>query len=124
MSTAESPEVTDVFVVGAGPVGLVAGCELARRGVRVRVIDKLTQPTGRCGLVVGLECRDPTAAGSPVRILNQPSCLLVVAAAERVRTTTSRRVRGWDRGWVAPRVGVELVGGPAIPGSVVGRCRR
>ncbi len=45
MSTAETPQVTDVFVVGAGPVGLVAGCELARRGVRVRVIDKLAQPT-------------------------------------------------------------------------------
>jgi 2-polyprenyl-6-methoxyphenol hydroxylase-like FAD-dependent oxidoreductase len=36
---------TDVLVVGAGPVGLVAGSELARRGVRVRVIDKLAQPT-------------------------------------------------------------------------------
>jgi len=35
----------DVIVVGAGPVGLVAGCELARRGVNVRVIDKLAQPT-------------------------------------------------------------------------------
>ena len=35
----------DVLVVGAGPVGLVAGAELTRRGVRVRVIDKLTQPT-------------------------------------------------------------------------------
>jgi 2-polyprenyl-6-methoxyphenol hydroxylase-like FAD-dependent oxidoreductase len=35
----------DVLVVGAGPVGLVAASELARRGVRVRVIDKLTQPT-------------------------------------------------------------------------------
>jgi 2-polyprenyl-6-methoxyphenol hydroxylase-like FAD-dependent oxidoreductase len=35
----------EVLVVGAGPVGLVAGAELARRGVRVRVIDKLTQPT-------------------------------------------------------------------------------
>ncbi len=34
-----------VLVVGAGPVGLVAGAELARRGVRVRVIDKLTHPT-------------------------------------------------------------------------------
>jgi 2-polyprenyl-6-methoxyphenol hydroxylase-like FAD-dependent oxidoreductase len=34
-----------VLVVGAGPVGLVAGAELARRGVRVRVIDKLAQPT-------------------------------------------------------------------------------
>jgi len=35
----------EVIVVGAGPVGLVAGCELARRGVRVRVIDKLPRPT-------------------------------------------------------------------------------
>jgi 2-polyprenyl-6-methoxyphenol hydroxylase-like FAD-dependent oxidoreductase len=34
-----------VLVVGAGPVGLVAGAELARRGVRVRVIDKLALPT-------------------------------------------------------------------------------
>ncbi|WAJ45900.1 FAD-dependent monooxygenase [Mycobacterium sp. Aquia_216] len=42
MSTAANP---DVMVVGAGPVGLVAGCELARRGIRVRVIDKLAQPT-------------------------------------------------------------------------------
>ncbi len=30
----------DVLVVGAGPVGLTAACELARRGVTVRIIDK------------------------------------------------------------------------------------
>src|SRR5271155_665313 len=42
MSTTPNP---DVIVVGAGPVGLVAGCELARRGIRVRVIDTLAQPT-------------------------------------------------------------------------------
>ncbi|OBK24991.1 FAD-dependent monooxygenase [Mycobacterium asiaticum] len=40
-----TPASTDVLVVGAGPVGLVAACELARRGVSVRVIDKLAQPT-------------------------------------------------------------------------------
>src|SRR5580704_6096024 len=42
MTTNQNP---DVLVVGGGPVGLVAGAELARRGVRVRVIDKLAQPT-------------------------------------------------------------------------------
>src|SRR5271168_5302405 len=42
MSINQNP---DVIVVGAGPVGLVAGCELARRGVGVRVIDKLAEPT-------------------------------------------------------------------------------
>src|SRR5271166_4247045 len=41
----DGPDVLNVLVVGGGPVGLVAGCELARCGVGVRVIDKLTQPT-------------------------------------------------------------------------------
>ena len=32
--------VTDVLVVGAGPTGLTLACDLARRGIAVRVIDK------------------------------------------------------------------------------------
>ena len=36
---------TPVLVVGAGPVGLLLACELARRGVAARVIDKLPRPT-------------------------------------------------------------------------------
>ena len=34
----------DVLVVGAGPVGLTATIELARRGVRCRIIDQLAEP--------------------------------------------------------------------------------
>ncbi|MGW3008146.1 FAD-dependent monooxygenase [Streptomyces sp. NPDC001219] len=34
----------DVLVVGAGPVGLTAACELRRRGVRCRVVDRLSAP--------------------------------------------------------------------------------
>ena len=40
------------MVVGAGPTGLVAGCELARRGVPVRVIDKLAAPTDESRAIV------------------------------------------------------------------------
>ncbi|KJY41580.1 monooxygenase [Streptomyces sp. NRRL B-1568] len=34
----------DVLVVGAGPTGLLAACELLRRGVRVRIVDRAHRP--------------------------------------------------------------------------------
>jgi 2-polyprenyl-6-methoxyphenol hydroxylase-like FAD-dependent oxidoreductase len=40
--------VADVLVVGAGPVGLTLACELARHGVRCRIIDKLSTPLPFC----------------------------------------------------------------------------
>ncbi|MCP2256608.1 2-polyprenyl-6-methoxyphenol hydroxylase [Streptoalloteichus tenebrarius] len=42
---------TDVLVVGGGPVGLLLGCELARRGVTTRVIERrpVRTPTGARG---------------------------------------------------------------------------
>lgn len=35
---------TDVLVVGGGPTGMMAACELLRRGVRVRIIDRAETP--------------------------------------------------------------------------------
>jgi 2-polyprenyl-6-methoxyphenol hydroxylase-like FAD-dependent oxidoreductase len=32
-----------VLIVGAGPTGLTLACDLARRGVRCRIIDKATE---------------------------------------------------------------------------------
>jgi 2-polyprenyl-6-methoxyphenol hydroxylase-like FAD-dependent oxidoreductase len=39
-------DYADVLVVGAGPVGLLLACELARRGASFRLIDRLAAPTG------------------------------------------------------------------------------
>jgi len=45
LPSAGDPTTAKVLVVGAGPVGLVMACELARRGVPIRVIDALPAPT-------------------------------------------------------------------------------
>ncbi|MFI1188976.1 FAD-dependent monooxygenase [Streptomyces californicus] len=37
-------DVTDVLVVGAGPTGLVLACDLARRGIAVRIVDRSPAP--------------------------------------------------------------------------------
>ncbi|MEU8774964.1 FAD-dependent monooxygenase [Streptomyces sp. NPDC048606] len=38
-----TPADVDVLVVGAGPTGLLAACELLRRGVRVRIVDRAAE---------------------------------------------------------------------------------
>jgi 3-(3-hydroxy-phenyl)propionate hydroxylase len=43
-ATAAKASDLDVLVVGAGPTGLLTAVELLRRGIRVRVIDRATEP--------------------------------------------------------------------------------
>jgi 2-polyprenyl-6-methoxyphenol hydroxylase-like FAD-dependent oxidoreductase len=51
-AAADNKHSQDVLVVGAGPVGLVAACELARQCARVRLIDLLDEPDRESRAVV------------------------------------------------------------------------
>src|SRR5580698_5944348 len=42
----------DVFIVGAGPVGMTVASELARYGVSVRIVDKAAQRTDKSKALV------------------------------------------------------------------------
>ncbi|MBT0769510.1 FAD-dependent monooxygenase [Kineosporia sp. J2-2] len=57
--TATTTMVNDaeVLVVGAGPAGLTQAIELARRGIRVRVVDRREQPSGQADKAIGIHCR-------------------------------------------------------------------
>ena len=56
MDAAAPIRTTDVLIVGAGPTGLVLALWLARRGVRVRVIDKTAQ-AGTTSRAVAVQAR-------------------------------------------------------------------
>ncbi|RZU76636.1 2-polyprenyl-6-methoxyphenol hydroxylase-like FAD-dependent oxidoreductase [Micromonospora kangleipakensis] len=48
---------TDVLIVGAGPTGLTAAVELARRGIECRVIEKQATPPAQADKAIGIHCR-------------------------------------------------------------------
>ncbi len=54
---ADVHRTTDVLVVGAGPTGLTAAVELARRGIDCLVIDKQATPPGHADKAIGVHCR-------------------------------------------------------------------
>jgi 2-polyprenyl-6-methoxyphenol hydroxylase-like FAD-dependent oxidoreductase/heme-degrading monooxygenase HmoA len=54
---ARTRAASEVLVVGAGPAGLTAGIELARRGIAVRVVDKRPEASTQADKAIGIHCR-------------------------------------------------------------------
>src|SRR4051812_33306835 len=53
---AHPSEPPEILVVGAGPVGLTMACELARHGVRCRIVDSSPGPTDQ-SRALGIQAR-------------------------------------------------------------------
>jgi 2-polyprenyl-6-methoxyphenol hydroxylase-like FAD-dependent oxidoreductase/heme-degrading monooxygenase HmoA len=56
-SATRAARASEVLVVGAGPTGLTAAVELARRGIAVRVVERREQPQAQADKAIGIHCR-------------------------------------------------------------------
>lgn len=80
-----------VLVVGAGPVGLTAACELARQGARVRLVDALPDPTAQSrAVVVHARTQEHLAA---MGVLDELAARAVEITAVEVRSGAAGTLR-------------------------------
>jgi len=80
-----------VLVVGAGPVGLTAACELARQGARVRFVDALPEPTAQSrAVVVHARTQEHLAA---MGVLDELAARAVEITAVEVRSGAAGTLR-------------------------------
>ena len=107
---------TDVLIVGAGPTGLTLACELLRRGVSCRVIDKAASPA-TTSRALGLQPRTlelfdnmgiidrVLSAGGPVidASLYRGDRLLLTISAAGLRDLDTP----YPRLWISPQTSVE-----------------
>jgi 2-polyprenyl-6-methoxyphenol hydroxylase-like FAD-dependent oxidoreductase len=85
--------VRDVLVIGAGPVRLTMAAELARHGVRCRIVDRLLNPSRYCR-AIGITPRTLEVWDDIAALLPE------VADRSRKRNAVSGKRKG--RGWAPP----------------------
>src|SRR6266545_5398243 len=83
-----APRVHDVIVAGGGPAGSTLAWDLARRGVRVLLLERARFPREKvCGDYV-----EPRG----LRILERMGCLAQLEEAEPLPITHSATFVGWE----------------------------
>ncbi|MGY1745928.1 FAD-dependent monooxygenase [Blastococcus sp. SYSU D00695] len=96
------PEDAGVLVAGAGPVGLMAACQLARLGAPVRVVDPLERPTTE-SRAVGVHARSLEVMASLGVLPRLEARGRRIAALEMVDGTTGRTRARLELGGVPSR---------------------
>ncbi|MFJ9789168.1 FAD-dependent oxidoreductase [Streptomyces globosus] len=80
MTTTNAPAATDVLVVGSGPTGLALACDLARRGIAVRVVEQRPAPhresRGKGLQPEAMELLDGLGAGDRIRAVGRTGIVL------------------------------------------------
>src|SRR5882762_9672874 len=94
---------SDVLIIGAGPTGLVLALWLAKLGVRVRIIDKTTEP--------GTTSRALAVQARTLELYRQ----LDLADAVIARGHKIPAVNLWVKGEAAARLPFETVGSGLTP---------
>ena len=90
---------TEVLVVGAGPTGLMLACDLARRGVAVRIVDRgLEFPHGSRGKGLSprsLEVFDDLGVIDRLLKSGLRTCRIASTGARKSSPRSTRRPTGW-----------------------------
>ncbi len=114
---------TDVLIIGAGPTGLILACDLLRRGIQCRIIDKAAVPA-TTSRALGLQARtlelfetmglidQVLKEGGPVlggSLYNGDQLLTSVGGEAVIQKLQQKRDMPYPMTWIMPQSEIETI---------------